>query len=94
MHRLAVLAPLLAAACSTVPADGAPSPAGTCNAEGLNAYVGRDATPETGAEITAKSGARVIRWVPKNSMVTMEFSAERVTVYLDANNKIERLNCG
>ena len=94
MRRLAVLAPLLAAACSTVPADGAPPPAGTCNVEGLNVYVGRDATPETGAEVTAKSGARVIRWVPKDSMVTMEFSAERVTVYLDANNKIERINCG
>lgn len=95
MRKLVALAPLLAAACSTVPADGAPpAPAGTCNAEGLSAYVGRDATPETGAEVISKSGARVIRWVPKGSMITMEFSAERVTVYLDANNKIERINCG
>jgi len=24
----------------------------------------------------------------------MEFSADRVTIYLDANNKIERVSCG
>jgi len=41
-----------------------------------------------------QSGARVLRWVPKDSMITMEFSADRLTVHLDANNKIEKLSCG
>jgi hypothetical protein len=41
-----------------------------------------------------KSGAHVLRWVPNGSVVTMEFSADRVTIYLDANNKIERVSCG
>ena len=37
---------------------------------------------------------RMLRWVPNGSVVTMEFSADRVTIYLDANNKIERVSCG
>jgi hypothetical protein len=41
-----------------------------------------------------KSGARVLRWVPKGAIITMEFSADRVTIYLDANNKVERVSCG
>ena len=41
-----------------------------------------------------ESGARIIRWVPKGSVVTMEFSPERVTVLLDGNNKVERASCG
>ena len=44
--------------------------------------------------ILAASGARTIRWVPKGTVVTMEFSAERVTVLLDGDNKVERASCG
>lgn len=95
MRKPAMLAPLMVAACSTVPTDGAGPPlSGSCRNEGLSAYVGQNATPETGGEIMRKSGARVLRWVPKGAIITMEFSADRVTIYLDANNKIERVNCG
>ena len=95
MRKLAALATVLVAACSTVPSDGpAPLVAGSCRDEGLSTYIGQDATPETGGEVMRKSGARVLRWVPKGAMITMEFSADRVTIYLDANNKIERVNCG
>ena len=93
MRKLVALAPLLAAACSTVPADG-PAPAGSCSNEGLSAFSGQDATADIGAEIMRKSGAHVLRWVPNGSVVTMEYSADRVTIYLDANNKIERVSCG
>ena len=93
MRKLLALAPLLAAACSTVPADG-PALAGSCSNDGLSAFAGQDATADIGAEIMRKSGAHVLRWVPNGSVVTMEFSADRVTIYLDANNKIERVSCG
>lgn len=93
MRRLVLLTPLLAAACSTVPADG-PALAGSCSTDGLSAFSGQDATADIGAEIMRKSGAHVLRWVPNGSVVTMEFSADRVTIYLDANNKIERVSCG
>lgn len=95
MRKLAMLAPLMVAACSTVPPEAASPPlSGSCRDEGLGAYIGQDATPETGGEIMRKSGARVLRWVPKGAIITMEFSADRVTIYLDANNKVERVSCG
>lgn len=93
MRKLVVLAPLLAAACSTVPGDG-PALGRSCSNEGLSAFAGQDATADIGAEIMSKSGAHVLRWVPNGSVVTMEFSADRVTINLDANNKIERVSCG
>lgn len=95
MRRLPLLASLLVAGCATAPSGGiAPPQAGSCRNEGLDAFIGQDATPETGSEIMRASGARVLRWVPKGALITMEFSADRVTIYLDANNKIERVSCG
>jgi hypothetical protein len=40
------------------------------------------------------SGARTIRWVQPGMMVTMEFSAQRLTVQLARGNVIERATCG
>lgn len=95
MRRLALFAPLLAAACATTPAnEPAPPLSGSCRGDGLGVFIGQNATPETGGEIMRISGARVLRWVPKGALITMEFSADRVTIYLDANNRIERVNCG
>ncbi|HET6943517.1 MAG TPA: I78 family peptidase inhibitor [Sphingomicrobium sp.] len=90
-----ILAALTLAACSAAPPEGpAPLPAGSCHDDTLTTFVGQDATPEIGGTLMRQSGARVLRWVPKGSMITMEFSADRLTVYLDANNKIEKLSCG
>ena len=83
------------AACTTAPSETpAPLPAGSCHDDTLTAFIGQDATPEIGGTLMRQSGARVLRWVPKGSMITMDFSADRLTVYLDANNKIEKLSCG
>jgi hypothetical protein len=92
MRKVAALA-LFASACSTIPADR-PAPSGTCSNDGLNAFTGREATSDVGAEIMHMSGANILRWVPNGSVITMEFRADRVTIYLDANNKVERVNCG
>jgi hypothetical protein len=95
MRRASALTSLALAACGTAPANGPESlPAGSCRDEGLIVFMGRDATPETGTDLMRESGARVLRWVPKGSMITMDFSADRLTVYLDSNNKIEKLSCG
>jgi hypothetical protein len=95
MRSRAAFASLALAACNTASAEGPePLPAGACRGDGLDAFIGRDATSDTGAALVRQSGARVLRWVPKGSMITMDFSADRLTVYLDANNKIEKLSCG
>ncbi len=82
---------VLLGGCMTAPV---PAAGGTCRSEGLGAFAGREVTAATGAEIQRVSGARVMRWVQPGMAVTMEFSADRVTVWLAANNRIDRVNCG
>ena len=94
--RHALLLPLLAlAGCTTVPADPvAAQPTGTCRNEALAAFVGQPATQALGTQMLAASGARVLRWVAKGMMVTMDYREDRLTVHLDATNRVERASCG
>ena len=94
--RLACLMPtLLLAACATTPAEPVMvEPAETCRREGLAGYVGQPATQALGARMLRESGARTLRWVAKGMMVTMDYRGDRLTVHLDANNRVERANCG
>jgi len=90
MRKLGLAAPLfLACAATTSPGEG-----GTCRPDSLAAFAGREATPDTLAELQRASGAKTIRVVQPGMMVTMEFSPERVTVQLAPGNKIERASCG
>jgi hypothetical protein len=100
--RKLMFVPLALSACSTTPANNAAAPAGAavegaemkCNAEKLGSFVGREGTAEVGAEIQRASGAKVLRWVRPGMAVTMDFREDRVTVYLNDSNKIERASCG
>lgn len=99
MRQLLMLATLPLAACtvatSHATADSVPpTPAAACRSEALSPFVGQPASRELGERMLRASGARIIRWVPKGGMVTMEFSPERLTVQLDGSNRIERANCG
>jgi hypothetical protein len=93
--RNAFLTPLLAlAACATAPVGPAVAqPSGTCRNEALASFVGQPATQALGTRMLAASGARALRWVAKDTMVTMEFRDDRLTVYLDAANRVERASC-
>jgi hypothetical protein len=68
--------------------------AGNCRNESLAQFTGRPATQELGGQMLAASGGRVIRWVPKDSAITMDYRADRVTAYLDGSNRVERASCG
>ena len=98
MRKLLLLAPFALYACAApanrVPIDLVP-PGATCvQSASLNSYVGQPATAEVGARLMGSASARTLRWVPHGTMVTMEFNASRVTAYLDANGRIERVSCG
>ena len=93
MRNLALLAPLALAACAT--AGAAPPASGRlCRGDDLGQFVGRPASQALGAEMLRVSGARTLQWVGHGMMVTMEFSPERLRVYLTADNRVERANCG
>jgi hypothetical protein len=86
---------LAIAACTTAeptPAQGGGG-GGTCDSTNIQQFVGREATPELEAEMKRVSGARIVRLVPHGTMITMEFSPDRLTVFLDADNRVERISC-
>ena len=99
MHKLLILVTLATAGCIRVfPDEGAPVQGDVtgrvCSGTRLAAFQGRPATGEVGAEILAASGAANLRWVPEGTAVTMEFSPSRVTVRLDAQNRVASATCG
>jgi hypothetical protein len=98
MREFLLLAPLALGACATNPnrvsIDLAP-PGATCvQSASLNSYISQPASAEVGARLMGSASARSLRWVPHGTAVTMEFNASRVTAYLDANGRIERVSCG
>jgi len=83
------------AACTIAESDPVPGiPQGNCRSEALGQFIGQPASQELGARMLAASGARIIRWVPKGGVVTMDFNPSRLTVQLDAANRVETANCG
>ena len=94
MHNSALLATFALAACATsAPPVGAP-PAGACHSEGLAQFVGQPASQGLGAEMQRVSGARTLQWVSHGMVVTMDFSPQRLRVFLTADNRVERAACG
>ena len=101
MTRLLIGAAALGlSACATTTAttpDGEP-PAreieGQCDASGVQDHIGHRASAEAGATLLRLTGARILRWVPPRTAVTMDFRADRLTVSYDDNMVIERISCG
>ena len=95
MRKPALLATLALSACAAAPAAEGPTASdAVCNSEGLAAIIGQPFTEELGKRMLRDSGARTLRNVAPGTMVTMDFSAQRLTVYLTADNRIERASCG
>lgn len=94
MRSLLFLSPLALAACATAdpPAIELPA-AGTCNPAHLAQFVGRSATADLAAEMVRVSRAREVRWVPHNGVITMDLRQDRLTVWLTADNRVERASC-
>ena len=97
MKTLALVAALVAlTACATVPADGDPpvrEPQGSCRAEPGQRFVGTRASAEVGTQLMAATGAKILRWVPPRSAVTMDFNPSRLTVSYDDNYVITTVAC-
>lgn len=95
MRSLVLLTGLSLSACATT----APPPAGpadptACRPDGLAQFTGQPASEQLGIDIQRVSGARTLRWVAHGMAVTMDFRSDRVTVWLTADNRVERANCG
>lgn len=92
---LTIVATIPLAACATAePPAMDQRPGFVCKDGSLPSFVGQTASQELGARMLAATRARTIRWVAKGMMVTMDFRADRLTVYLDGANRVERASCG
>ena len=97
MRKSFLLTTLVLGACAATTAPDAPragAGAYVCRPEGLARFVGQPATQELGAEMLRVSGGRLLQWVGHGMMVTMDFSPQRLRVFLTADNRVERANCG
>lgn len=103
MALRSALAPALAmvlAACATSATKEGPyrEPAAAsdhaCDASGLQGHIGHKASQESGTILLELSGARVLRWLPPRTAVTMEYRADRLTISYDDDMAITRIGCG
>ncbi len=92
MRPLLLLPALLSlGACAT---PEAPGMTGQCNAEAAQQHVGHAATAEMIEAARKDAGADRARTLKPGQVVTMEYLAGRLNLYLDASGKIERIACG
>jgi Peptidase inhibitor I78 family len=105
MRKALFVAPALLAACanSTPSGTGGPptptpihgvTPGHKCRTAGTDKFIGQLGISRTGSAIKRASRAAVLRWAPPGYMLTMDYREDRVTVYLDADRKITKINCG
>ena len=84
------------AACTPMPQTGDPLPptAMTCDAAPAAWAIGQVASADVVERVRADSHSRIARVLHPGQIITMEFSAERVNVKVDAGNAIEAVTCG
>jgi hypothetical protein len=97
LAALATAASLLMSACGSAPAAGqtdhAPV-AARCNAAPAQFAVGRNADAALENETRTRAGAKSMRVLKPNQIVTMEFNAERLNLSVDDAGRVARVNCG
>jgi hypothetical protein len=97
MRKVAVLGPVLLAACSTAPAEPpvhGVTPGHKCSASDTDKFIGLPATVALGQAILRASNAAVLRVAEPNTMLTMDYREDRVTIWLDQAQKITKIRCG
>jgi len=92
---IAALALSLPACATTLADEGGPKPeTGSCDAAAARNLVGREATVELGEEALRLTGARRLRSIRPGMMVTMDYSPDRLNIYVGPDDRVERFACG
>jgi hypothetical protein len=92
-----ILLGVLAMAIAATPPETYPVHGGSghvCNAAKAKALVGRKRSPGAEAEALRLSGAASVRWIPPNTMVTMDYRPDRLNLRLDRKGRILSVSCG
>jgi hypothetical protein len=65
-----------------------------CSAENAQRYVGHKADRSVAAAAMKASGAKLVRVIEPDMMVTMEFRGDRLNIRVDDAGKIIAIDCG
>ncbi len=70
-------------------------PANACNGDKVKPWFGKKATASVRAEIATATGAKSIRWLYPDSIVTQDYRADRLNVRMDKGTDVIRsASCG
>lgn len=79
----------------TTPASPAPeAPAMTCDADKVQWTLGQLADEALVAKARAQAGAERMRVIKPGMAVTMDYREDRLSLDVDADNKVTRAHCG
>ena len=87
------LAALTLVACAPQPPVSSVA-GGKCSTARLNKLVGKPATATLANEALKRSGAKTSRIIGPGQAVTMDYRTDRLNIYFDAKNNVERFSCG
>lgn len=65
-----------------------------CKAEAAQGLVGRSASEAVVKQAVTASGAKSVRVIPHDGMVTMDYRGDRLNIQLDEQGKIVAITCG
>jgi hypothetical protein len=66
----------------------------SCSAEAAQRFVGRNADEGTVQSAMSASGAKAVRVIKPDMMVTMDYRGDRLNIRVDATGKIIEIACG
>jgi len=79
---------------ATAVAQAAPHNAGRCNAAPAQGAVGQVASAALAETARQQAGARTVRVIGHNDVVTKEYDTGRLNLQLDARAQVVRVYCG
>lgn len=82
--------------CAAVPPDEDPVPehgAGRCDAAPAMHLVGRERSEAVRAEALRLSGAKTLRWIAPDAVITMDLRSDRINIDLDSKGRVTGLRC-
>jgi Peptidase inhibitor I78 family len=66
----------------------------SCSAEAAQRFVGRNADAGTVQSAVSASGAKAVRVIKPDMMVTMDYRGDRLNIRVDAAGEIIEITCG
>ncbi len=65
-----------------------------CVADTIQYAIGKQATAELGGRLLKESGSTLLRWIPPDTAITMDYRIERLNISYDYKMLITDLSCG